>query len=155
MQWRSAVVGKATFDLGHLWPFEFVFEVAEKAGKRGQSYRLFVEFGMHCFTRGIKREERYGGDRVYRDSREERLFDEEQYNLSFRLPDIIRTIGTRRCFHTGHGNFFTIELMDSDGNRREYSIYFKVSRKGRAGLTLFRAKRLHSESNSEDQTKAA
>jgi hypothetical protein len=69
MQWRSAVVGKATFDLGHLWPFEFVFEVAEKAGKRGQSYRLFVEFGMHCFTRGIKREERYGGDRVYRDSR--------------------------------------------------------------------------------------
>ena len=108
MQWRRAVVGNATFDLGHLWPFEFTIEVDEKEGKPNQSYRLFVEFSMHCFTRGIKKDERYDADRIYRDSREERLFDEERYKLSLRLQDIIRTIGTRRCFHTGHGNFFLL-----------------------------------------------
>jgi hypothetical protein len=56
-----------------------------------------------------------------------------------RLADVLRNIGSRRCFHTGRGNFFTVEVVDEDGVRIDYSIYFKVSRGGpsRAGLVLF------------------
>jgi hypothetical protein len=46
-------------------------------------------------------------------SREVRLFDEQRYTHSLRLPEVIRAIGDRRCFHTGHDNFFTVELIDA------------------------------------------
>ncbi len=44
------------------------------------------------------------------------------------LPEVIRSIGDRRCFHTGHDNFFTAELIDAQGERVEYTVYFKLSR---------------------------
>jgi len=48
--------------------------------------------------------------------------------LSKRLPEIVRSLGERNCYHTHHGNFFTIELIDPEGNRQDYEVYFKVSR---------------------------
>jgi hypothetical protein len=69
--------------------------------------------------------------------REVRLFDERRYTHSLRLPEVIRSIGDRRCFHTGHDNFFTVELIDAQGERVEYTVYFKLSRapsKGRLNL---------------------
>jgi len=65
-----------------------------------------------------------------------RLFD-ERYKQSLRLPAVIRSIGNRRCFHTGYDNCFTVELIDARGERVEYTVYFKLSRapsKGRLNL---------------------
>jgi hypothetical protein len=45
-------------------------------------------------------------DGQYADTREVRLFDEQRYTYSFQHPEIIRSIGERRCFHTGDDNFF-------------------------------------------------
>jgi hypothetical protein len=39
--------------------------------------------------------------------------------------------------HTGHGNFFTVELIEEDGQSADYDIFFTVSRsstKGRLNL---------------------
>lgn len=55
---------------------------------------------------------------------------------SLRLPHIAQEISERKCFNTGKGNFFTIELVDSDGIQREYEVYFKVSRESRGRLRL-------------------
>jgi hypothetical protein len=41
------------------------------------------------------------------------------------------------AFHTGRDNFFTVELIDAQGKRVEYTVYFKLSRapsKGRLNL---------------------
>jgi hypothetical protein len=62
---------------------------------------------------------------------------ERRYTHSLRLPEIIRSIGDRRCFHTGHDNFFTVELIGAQGERVEYTVYFKLSRapsRGRLNL---------------------
>ena len=36
---------------------------------------------------------------------------------TLRLPEVIRSIGDRRCLHTGHDNFFTVELIDRNARR--------------------------------------
>ena len=67
-----------------------------------------------------------------------RLFDEQRYTHSLRLPEVIHSIGDRRCFHTGHDNFFTVELIDARDERVEYTVYFKLSRAPRKGrLNLY------------------
>jgi hypothetical protein len=55
------------------------------------------------------------------------------------LPCIVEGLARRRCFHTGRGNFFTVELLDKDGNRVEYEVYFTayLRQSGRPKLILF------------------
>ena len=137
MKWRSAKIGGRVYDLSHLHPFSFDFVVAVKDGKPEQRYGIDVIFSLHCFSRGIRAGEAYLADWAYADSREVRLFDEQRYTHSLRLPEVIRSIGDRRCFHTGHDNFFIVELIDAQGERVEYAVYFKLSRapsKGRLNL---------------------
>ena len=105
--------------------------VLEKDGRPKQLYAIDVLFSWHCFTRGISESERFPENLVYSRGRETRLFDERRYHLSKKLPGILRGIGSRKCFHTGRGNFFTVELVDEKGNRIEYTIFFKMSRRAK------------------------
>jgi hypothetical protein len=137
MKWRAAGIGGRCYDLSHLHPFSFDFVVPARDGKPEQRYGIDVIFSLHCFSRGIRQGEVYVADLAYADSREVRLFDEQRYTHSLQLPGIIRSIGERRCFHTGYDNFFTVELIDAKGERVEYTVYFKLSRapgKGRLNL---------------------
>jgi hypothetical protein len=137
MKWRAARIGDRVYDLSHLHPFSFDFVVAAKGGKPEQRYGIDVIFSLHCFSRGIPAGAAYLADLAYADSREVRLFDEQRYTHSLRLPEVIRSIGDRRCFHTGHDNFFTVELIGARDERVEYTVYFKLSRapsKGRLNL---------------------
>lgn len=137
MKWASAKIGDALYDLSHLHPFSFEFVVAAKAGKPAQRYEIGVIFSVHCFTRKLRPGETFAGEWSYSDSRETRLFDQDRYRRSLQLPAIIRTIGDRKCFHTAHSNFFTIELIDAHGRAEEYTVYFKLSRapaRGRLNL---------------------
>ena len=66
----------------------------------------------------------------YSDSREIRIFCFDRYKLSFKLPEIARSLSERSCFHAERGNFLATELVkmgNSEGKGR-YEIYFKVSR---------------------------
>jgi hypothetical protein len=137
MKWRAVRIGEKVYDLSHLHPFSFDFVVAARDGKPEQRYGIDVIFSLHCFSRGIRAGEPYLADLAYADSREVRLFDEQRYTQSLHLGEVIRSIGDRRCFHTGHDNFFTVELIDGQGERVEYTVYFKLSRapsKGRLNL---------------------
>jgi hypothetical protein len=137
MKWRAARIGERVYDLSHLHPFSFDFVVAAKDGKPEKRYGIDVIFSLHCFSRGIPAGQGYDSELAYADNREVRLFDEQRYLFSLRLPEVVRSVGTRRCFHTGHGNFFTVELIDAQGERVEYTVYFKLSRapsKGRLNL---------------------
>jgi hypothetical protein len=138
MKWRAARIGERLCDLSHLHPFSLDFIVAAKDCKPEQRYAIDVIFSLHCFSRAIRAGERHLPELEYADSREVRLFDEQRYAHSFRLPAIIRSIGDRRCFHTGHDNYLTVELIDSRGERVEYTVYFKLSRAARKGrLNLY------------------
>ncbi|MDP5210981.1 hypothetical protein [Microbulbifer sp. 2205BS26-8] len=95
---------------------------------------------MHCFTHGPRKGwvlSDYDPALHYRDSRETRIFCFRRHELSLRLPDIARSLGTQPCYHTGHGNYFLIELVGKDGKKLEYEVYFQVNCMQKGLLKLF------------------
>ena len=93
---------------------------------------------MHCFTRSLKGEDIIDENLVYSDPRESRIFDFYRYSLSLKLPEAIKNLGTKKCFHTGRGNFFTIELISDTGEPVKYEIFFNIhkQKRGNNGLML-------------------
>lgn len=137
MFWRDFNYEGVEYDLSHLHPFDLSFTAPASDKRPERVYNLQITFSMHTFTRGLKKDE-YVPDLLYRDNREVRAFDFVRYELSKKLPEIVRELGNRRCYHTNHGNFFTIELVDENGEAEEYEVYFKVSKASRKGwLNLY------------------
>lgn len=121
--------------LSHLNDTDITFVQDAVPGRAAKSFRFVISFGLHCFTRGANFR---SGENLsdfkslhYSDQRETRIFCFDRYRHSVRLPQIVQEISQRKCFNTGKGNFFTIELVDSDGVQREYEVYFKISKEGR------------------------
>lgn len=123
-------------DLSHLHPFEMTHVQPAKDDKPERSYLFNVEFSLHCFTEDEKTTDNM---LLCRDSRETRVFSFERYELSKHLPQIIKELGARKCFHTGKGNYFTVDITGKDGDKKEYKVYFKVARstKVKGSLTLY------------------
>ena len=98
-----------------------------------RGYKVDVIFSLHCFTRSMG-SETPDPDLLYSDTREMRIFDFQRYHLSRQLPTIIEGLMTHKCFHTGRGNFFTIRVLDEEGNKIEYEIYFTASKASAGGV---------------------
>jgi hypothetical protein len=144
---RNVTIEGRIYDLSHLDQFTFEFVVPEKDGRPRQAYGIDVLFSWHCFTRGIAEGEHLPEALAYSRGRETRLFDERRYRFSRQLPSIIRGIGTRKCFHSGKGNFFTVELTDEEGSRIDYTIFFKISRTAKRGALTLRVESAYARDN--------
>ena len=124
-----------TYDLSHLAPFECTFVQPATPDKPERSYRVWVEFGHHCFTRSIVDAD--PDELIYPEPwQDQRTFDVDRWQLSKALPDLIRDLMNREVRHTNHGNFLTISITALDGTPVEYEVYFKVSKTGKK-LYLF------------------
>jgi hypothetical protein len=138
MFWKEFKYNGVTYDLSHLHPFVMNHIQPAKNDQPERHYLIEVIFSLHCFTRSKKGEENIDHNLLYSDSREERIFDFIRYECSKQLPQIIRELGKRKCYHTGHGNYFTVEIKHSNGITEEYDIFFKMARsKEKNRLTLF------------------
>lgn len=138
MQWKEFRHGDAVYHLEHLHPFSFDLVVPAKDGKAERSYRLNVVFSLHCFSRAPTEGEEIPAELAYSDSRETRIFDTERYGHSRLLPEIVRTLADRPCFHDTHGNFYVFEVVEADGTTQFYSVFFTLSKAGKkAGLNLY------------------
>ncbi len=136
MKWQAAIIDGKIFDLAHLHPFCFSLHLAAQRNLPAVTFEIDVTFGLHCFT-----EETKPGDCIalhYSDMRERRTFNFERYQFSLRLPEIIRTLATRRCYQGKYNNFMTFEIM-RNGILVHYQVYFQVtkSRNMPGRLTLF------------------
>jgi hypothetical protein len=135
VKWRAFRYGQDTHDLGHLHPRTITYFQEAKGDKPARTYAVEVHFSMHCFTRGFKPGEAPDPDLCYSDHRETRVFDFQRYSLSKQLPATVDDLSKRKCYHTGRGNFFTIELVNHlTGCRVDYEIYFTAVRSARAGV---------------------
>jgi hypothetical protein len=135
VKWLPFLRHSIAYDLSHLHPKYITYEHPAKADKPAIQYRVRVSFSMHCFTRGLKEKEKPERTMLYSDARETRVFDFQRYELSKQLPEIIQTLTKRKCYHTGKGNFFTVELVGDLGQKVEYDVFFEASRIN--GLVLF------------------
>jgi len=93
---------------------------------------------LHCFTRVRGQNVPHESALLYGDDRETRVFDFVRYELSKQLPEIIKGLARRKCYHTGKGNFFSIEITRRDREVLEYDIFFVASRSSMKGkINLF------------------
>jgi hypothetical protein len=131
VQWKPFTFGGDWYDLSHLHPRTCQYQQSAIGDKPARVYTVDVIFSLHCFTRGLFDDEAVDAALLYCDHRETRVFDFQRYELSKQLPAIVESLGKRKCFHTGHDNFFSVALIDRDGNSIEYDIFFTASRSSR------------------------
>ena len=137
--WRPFVLEGKTYDLAHLHPQMITYVQSAKGAHPERTYEVQVIYSLHCFTRGFKPGEGGQEAMAYSDSRETRCFDELRYLCSHQLPALVQDLPSMACHHTGHGNFFTIKMMNpGTGQSDTYEVYFEVSRSSVPGrLNLF------------------
>ena len=134
ISWRPFIYQGVTYDLSHLHPQLIEVVQAAAGDKSAKIYHVQLIYSLHTFTRGVKEGETPDKDLLYCDMRECRIFDFQRYALSARLPGIVAALHVRKCYHSGKGNFFVIELIGEDGQRLEYEVYFEVSRSSKKGV---------------------
>lgn len=134
IKWKPFVRDGVVHTLDHLHPRRVEYVQSAIAPQVPRRYLVQLIFGLHCFTRSPAPDETVDPTLHYSDSRETRLFCPRRYQLSFLLPAIMEELSERRCFHTGKGNFFVIEIVDEAGTAQAYEVYFLASRSGQRGL---------------------
>lgn len=134
MKWNSFEYRGEEYELTHLNPFQWEYKQKKEVKHPERIYRFNIRFSMHCFTTQASQ----GTDNalIYSGPKETRQFCFERYELSKQLADVIRNINNKTCWHTRHGNFFTIEIQDQEGKKKDYEIYFKVHKSEKGWLTL-------------------
>jgi hypothetical protein len=128
--WSPLIIDGAAVDLSHLEPFEFL--VMPTGGT--QHATISVRFHDHCFTETFdpaKHDTPIASNQASR--HEKRAFDMDRYNLSFALPDAIRSFDGVRFGATRRGNFVRVTLNDG----RTYPIFFTLRHEGGRHVALF------------------
>lgn len=112
--------------LNHLHPFRFNLDLEKTRSSPARSAMIHVGFGLHTFTRKAR-----AGDSplaFYTDEREtNRVFDNDRYILSHRLPGLIRSwpLGSPPCSKATEGdNFVSVDL----GGGIRYAVFFNAKR---------------------------
>lgn len=134
IHWKPFEFEGVIYDLAHLHPKSLIYQQAATGGKPEREYKVDVIFSLHCFTRGIKPDEKPHQSLLYADSRERRIFDFGRYALSKWLPQIVDELNRRKCYHSGKGNFFVVEVVTEQGEKLEYEIFFEASRASKKGV---------------------
>jgi hypothetical protein len=138
VKWEAFQHDGVMYDLTHLHPYTLKFEGQAVGKNPSTTFTVDVIYGLHCFSRDPKKNESYDPTLRYADARHVRVFDFRRYDLSKRLPGIIEELAERKCHNSGKGNFFTIEVVDENGELHDYDIFFQVSKSSRRGrINLF------------------
>jgi len=130
-QWTPFEFEDNLYDLSHLEPVTLKFHQPIKGEKPEKTYEVQISYSNHCFTRNVDSEEEVDSEAVFPNpvkKGDKRVFSVTRYTLSKQLPEIIRTLDKRTCYHTNHSTFLTIEITTEENARMEYEVYFKVYR---------------------------
>jgi hypothetical protein len=127
MRWQPYVSpsGKA-HPLNHLHPFRTRVTLPTSSEWGEIDIDLDVGFAMHTFTRARCATDSLGV--IYANARESRTFDDERYALSHRLPEIIKNLSARKCYHARNQNYLSVENLSLEGAVTDYRIFFVLRR---------------------------
>jgi len=115
------------WDFAHLDPFAIRLDVGES-----EPIDVIVLFSNHCFTASFLLDGTTPpSDSIYRGDRETRVLDRERFELSkAHLPRLIKELSCRKIQVAGQSpqNYFTFEVIDQNGTRALYTVFFEVER---------------------------
>lgn len=128
--WKPLQIGNNTYDISHLEPFSFQLLPTHSS----ELALIVVKFNDHCFTEAFNPEKHNSICISNRYSHhEKRGFCIDRYNLSKRLPDLIRNLDGKRISQTRFGDLVRVELE----NGNSYGIFFNLRRIGPKSCDLF------------------
>ena len=135
MNWGEFKHVGQVYDLKHLRPYTASFERPAKGKRPAEKFSVNITFSHHSFTRGLPRDgNAYNLTLRFDHDGDCRIFDAGRWELSKLLPDIIAKLPTKKCQQSGHGNFFTIEMVADDGGKIDYEVFFRVWKPGRGRI---------------------
>ena len=108
------------YELSHLNTFHHKFIQAAQGNKPERVYDCIIEFSHHCFTKSPNSNagetlNSYSADLLYETSKETRVFCFERYDLSFKLPSLIKELHTLKCFFSKDDKkFLTFKILNND-----------------------------------------
>ena len=121
-------VGKENAGLDHLASFSFSFDTPTRKG-----VHCFVQFTTHCYSDKFD-PGRHSENVVVLDERDmKRCFNQDRYDLSKGLKELIRDLPKIRVHQTQESNFAIITMQ----NNREYRVYFNVHRLRKKALRIY------------------
>ncbi len=124
-RWPPHNVAGRIYDLAHLHPFRYTLLLAERPGQPAREVEVRVAFSAHAFTTGCLITE--DPDHHYSTGpRDLRKFCPARYELSKRLPDVVRKLDGRKCFFADRDNYFIVELPGTLPAGFEYWVFFDV-----------------------------
>jgi hypothetical protein len=112
--------------LRHLHPFRFTLVLSGSSGSDDIEIDVEVGFAMHTFTRSRCESDLLGSS--YADTRERRTFDCERYLLSHRLPEIISSLSSRKCYHARNQNYLSVDDISIAQRSSDYRVFFVLRR---------------------------
>lgn len=130
--WEKFIHIGVEYDLSHLHPCEIQYIQQGTDKQKENKYVVEVCYSLHCFSK--TKEANADPLLDYSDRRETRTFSFVRYELSKKLPQIIKDLDTKKCMHTSKGNFYVIEVTMPNGIKEEYEVYFEVKRTTRKGV---------------------
>jgi hypothetical protein len=127
MRWRphQGPDGVA-YPLHHLHPLRYDLTLPANAKYSALDVEIRIGFAMHTFTR--ETDDQDDPAWRYADDREARIFDTVRYQLSKCLPNVVRTLDRRKCYHAKTQNFLTLGEPDGLPAGQEYQVYFDLRR---------------------------
>jgi hypothetical protein len=130
--WAPYAAAELLYDVSHLNPFRFHLQLQAHGERPARAVEIRVGFSAHTFTIGCTEAE--GPHRQYsRGAHDLRRFCPERYGLSKLLPDVIRSLPTRKCFFAKQNNFFVVEIPEAIPADSEYWVFFDVRRADEIG----------------------
>ena len=86
-----------------------------------------MNFSCHCFSEAHD-PAIHTPDLIYRHEGDVRAFQRSRFDLSLRLPDIIRQVPNRKVFFSRETNYLTVETVDQHGKKVTYTVFFDLKR---------------------------
>lgn len=126
--WKSYRQSGVVYSLEHLHSSSITYTPRGNPHGPVRDYKLIVGYSHHCFTRQPYDNENPSPDQWYPHADERRIFDQIRYEYSLNLPAIMTDIHNQQIWHTGHGNFLTVEMLSAQNVHHTYAVYFHLGR---------------------------
>lgn len=120
--WKSFECDGQTYNFDHLKACKHEFVHPE----RDEKYTLYFTFSHHVFTTAVSRSEQCADQLYPFPNSDLRFFDEERYQLSTHLPEIVATLPDQFCYHGGYSKYCSCEISNSDNEEIQYQVVYRT-----------------------------
>jgi hypothetical protein len=134
-RWPPHEVAGQAYDLSHLHPIRYPLLLPARPNQPAKEVEVRVGFSAHTFTTGCLIAE-YPDAQYSTGPRDLRKFCPDRYELSKKLPEVVRNLDGRKCFFADRDNYFIVEMPDALPAGFEYWVFFDVRGVGEPGAVL-------------------